>query len=197
MTRRFVSLVILAALAVTACGVSAESQPRALPPEATGALVSPTPVETDSTATRIMALWFVADGSLAQVDRQTDSAVSPQDKIVALEAGPTQAELDAGMRTAVTSVVPDVPLVITADAAGVVVDSGSRWIAVVLSEEFASLPSDEQLFVLGQVVTALTGGTSEAVMFVDSDGTRVGVPLPDGRLVNRPVTAIDYQEMRA
>lgn len=196
MTRRFVSLLIVAALAVTACGVSSESQPRALPPEAAGPLESATPVETDSAATRLMALWFVTDGALTQVDRQTESTVSAQDKIVALEAGPTQVELDAGMRTAVTSVVPDVPLVITADAAGVVVETGRRHIAVVLSEEFASLPSDEQLLVLGQVVTTLADGTLNGVLFVDNDGTPVGVPLPDGRLVNRPVTATDYASMR-
>lgn len=195
MTRKFVSLLIVAALAVSACGVSPESQPRALPPEAGGPVVSPTPVETDSTATRFLALWFVADGKLKQSDRKSDVAVSAQDKIVALEAGPTQEELDAGMRTAVVSVVPDVPLMTTADAAGVAVEIGPRQIAVVLSNEFASLPSEEQLLALGQVVTTLTEGTSDAVLFVANDGIPVGVPLPGGRLVNRPVTASDYQTL--
>ena len=195
MTHRFVSLLVLAAFAVAACGVTPESQPRALPPEAGVPLALPTPVETDLTATRFMALWFVSDGSLVQVDRKTDSAVTEQDKIVALEAGPTQAELDEGMRTAVASVVPDVPLVITADAARVAVETGPRGVAVVLSDEFASLPSEEQLFALGQVVTTLTDGTPEAVRFVGRNGIPVGVPLPDGRLVNRPVTAVDYQTL--
>lgn len=197
MKRRFMGLLAAATLVVAACGVTAESQPRALPPEAVGPLVSATPVETDSTATRFMALWFVADGGLTQVDRKTDSAVTAQDRIVALEAGPTQQELDAGRRTAVVSVVPDVPLVITADAAGIAVETGPGQIAVVLSDEFVNLPSEEQLFVLGQVVLTLADGTSDAVLFVGADGTPVGVPLPDGRLVNRPVTAKDYETLRA
>lgn len=196
MTRRIVSLLVLVAFALAACGVNSESQSRAFPTEVSGPLETPTPVVTDSGTTRIMALWFVADGELTQVDRQTDSAVTAQDKIVALEAGPTQMELDSGMRTAVASVVPDVPLVITADATGVVVVTEPGQIAVVLSDEFASLPSEEQLFVLGQVVTTLTEGTSNAVLFVGNDGAPVGVPLPDGRLANRPVTATDYQTMR-
>jgi hypothetical protein len=115
-----------------------------------------------------------------------------------LEAGPTQAELDAGLRTAVTSVVPDVPLVVTADAVGLNVTlTDPRQIPVVLSEEFGSLPSQEQLLVLGQVVTTLTDGTDQSVLFVSDDGTAVGVPLPDGRLVNRPVTFVDYRELAA
>jgi hypothetical protein len=197
MTRRIVSLLLLTAFAAVGCGVSSETQPRALPPEAVGPLVAATPVETDFGATRIMALWFVADGELTRVDRQTDSAVASQDKIVALEAGPTQEELDSGMRTAVTSVVPDVPLVITAGTAGVGVEAGLGQIPVVLSDEFADLPSEEQLFVLGQVVTTLTDGTTNAVLFVSHDGTPVGVPLPDGRLANRPVTAMDYESLRS
>lgn len=195
MSRRFVSLLVLAAFAATACGVSAESRSRALPPEAGGPLASHAPVEADAAATRFMALWFVADRNLVQVDRRTDSSVTAQDKIDALEAGPTQKELNEGMRTAVTSVVQDVPLVITADAAGVPIPAGPNRIAVVLSEEFASLPGDEQLLALGQVVTTLTAGTSFAVRFVGDDGIPVGVPLADGRLVNRPVDANDYKSM--
>lgn len=183
-------------LVLSACGVPAESEPRALPPEAAGALTSPTPAETDSTATRFMALWFVLDGALKQVDRATVTAVTAEDQVAALEAGPTQVELDAGMRTAVASVVPDVPLVVTADAAAVPVQTQPDQVAVVLSDEFDSLPSQEQLLALGQVVTTLADGATTAVAFVDSDGVSVGVPLPDGRLVNRPVTPGDYRSLR-
>lgn len=197
MRRRAVGVLVVIALGLAGCGVSTESKPRALPPEAAGVRTTQTPAETGSDATRFTALWFVADGDLIPVDRQIESAVTAQDKIVSLEVGPTQEELDAGMRTAVASVVPDVPLVVTADAAGVAVEAGPGQISVVLSDEFASLPSGEQLLALGQVVLTLTGGTSQSVLFVDNNGNAVGVPLPDGRLVNRPVTARDYRTMRS
>ncbi len=189
-------LAVVAVGVLAACGVPAESEPRALPAEAAGALTSPTPAETDSTATRFMALWFVADGQLVQVDRATDTARTPQEKIWALEAGPTQPELNAGMRTAVASVVPDVPLVETAETAQVPVDLPEDQVAVVLSEEFDSLPSQEQLLALGQVVTTLSDSQINSVLFVDSSGVSVGVPLPDGRLANRPVTTLDYASLR-
>ncbi|MCH9816700.1 MAG: hypothetical protein K0U64_09690 [Actinomycetia bacterium] len=190
--------VVFVALAATACGVSVESNPRALPAVATQEIGSPTPVPTESTATRFVPLWFVREGELVPVDRRTDEAMGPQQKLDALEAGPTQVELDAGLRTAVNSVVPDVPLVITAEADGVpVAPSDPRQLPVVVSEEFGSLPSQEQLLVLGQVVITLTDSTDQSVLFVSDDGTPVGVPLPDGRLVNRPVTFVDYRELIA
>jgi hypothetical protein len=197
MRPRFIAMVVVASAAFAACGVSSESRPRDLPLDVVQGLTSPAPAETNASATRFMSLWFVVDGGLVQVDRLTEEAVTPEDKILALEAGPTQPELDVGMRTALTSVVPDVPLVITADAASEPVDIGPEQIAVVLSDEFGSLPSQEQLLALGQVVTTLTGGTVLSVVFVDSDGVSVGVPLPDGRLVNRPVTAKDYRDLRS
>ena len=192
------AVLVIVGLVTSGCGVSAESDPRALPANATGEFGSPTPVPTESTATRFVPLWFVREGELVPVDRRTDAALGAQEKLDALEAGPTQVELDAGLRTAVNSVVPDVPLVITATADGVPVNPADpRQIPVVVSEEFGSLPSQEQLLVLGQVVTTLTDGTDQSVLFVSDNGTPVGVPLPDGRLVNRPVTFIDYRELIA
>ena len=65
-----------------------------------------------------------------------------------------------------------------------------------LTEEFNSLPSQEQLLVLGQVVLTLATDPDHSVLFVDSTGTPLGVPLPDGRLVNRAVSARDFRTLQ-
>lgn len=182
-------------LLLGACGVSSESTPRALPSEAQGELQSPEPAQTEAAATRFLALWFVDNAVLVKVDRPVDGPITDEDRLEALEIGPTQSELDLGLRTAVNSVVPDEPLVATAASEGLTVDSPAGQSVVVLNEEFNSLPSQEQLLVLGQVVLTLTGGGDRSVLFVDSTGAPLGVPLPDGRLVNRPVTARDFRTL--
>lgn len=188
---------VLAALAtavLAACGVGPEGEPRALPSEAQEAVAVPLPA-SDSAAGRLVELWFVDDTHLSPVNRKTNEMLTPQDKIQALEAGPTLPELAQGLRTAVTSVVPDVPLVLTADTAGVHVDVQNNQVAVVLSDEFSSLPSQEQIFILGQVVLTLASEPGTTVLFVNDNGTPVGVPLPSGRLSSGPVSASDYASL--
>ena len=168
---RAVLLAFAASLVLAACGVSAESRPRGLPPEAEGVLASPAPAQTESAATRFLALWFVDASELVKVDRPIDGPVTDEDRLAALEVGPTQSELDQGLRTAVNSVVPDAPLVATAASLGLAVPHGPHESVVVINEEFNSLPSQEQLLVLGQVVLTLASSPDHSVLFVDSSGT--------------------------
>ena len=65
-------------------------------------------------------------------------------------------------------------------------------VAIVLQPEFKDLLADEQVLVLGEVVTTVAVGDVQEVIFVDEDGLRLGVPLADGRLRNGPVTPADY-----
>ncbi len=186
----------LVLVVLSACGVSSESDPRALPSEARSKLESPEPARTESAATRFLDLWFVDNAVLVRVDRPVDGPMTAEDKLEALEAGPTQAELDLGLRTAVNSVVPDEPLVATANSLGLTVPHEETQSVVVLTEEFNSLPSQEQLLVLGQVVLTLATDPDHSVLFVDSTGTPLGVPLPDGRFVNRAVSARDFRTLQ-
>ena len=66
-----------------------------------------------------------------------------------------------------------------------------------MSEAFAVLPPAEQVLVLGQVVLTLTDAGAEAVQVTDAAGTPLAVPLPDGRLLDRPATAADYSSLIA
>jgi hypothetical protein len=186
---------ILAVL-LCACGVGPEAKPRSLPSEAAAAIAVPTPAPTGG-AGRLLELWFVDENRLVPVNRKTtQEVITPEDKITSLEAGPTLSEMADGLRTAVTSVVRDVPLVVTAEAVGIPVEvTDTKQVAVVLSDEFASLPSQEQIFILGQVVLTLTTEPGTSVLFVNDTGTPVGVPLPGGRLSSGAVTSSDYASL--
>jgi hypothetical protein len=68
-------------------------------------------------------------------------------------------------------------------------------VTVRLSSAFTALPPTEQVLLLGQVVLSLTGAGQNSVAFADEAGTPVAVPLPDGRLLDVPATARDYNSL--
>jgi len=193
--RRLAFVAVAVMLVLVGCGVGPEAEPRALPSEAAAAVDVPAVVPSGA-AGRLLELWFVKDSRLVPVSRKTSAAViTAEDKIQGLEAGPTVTELAEGLRTAVTAVVPDVPLVATAESSEVPVELVPDQVAVVLSDEFPSLPSQEQILILGQVVLTLTTKPGTSVLFVNDNGIPVGVPLPSGRLSSGAVTSNDYQQL--
>lgn len=185
---------VLGALLVTACGVGAEELPRALPADPAGDQVV-APDEENWRAGVLTELWFAQNEQLVPINRTSDSLLTNEEKLKALEAGPTTTEAAQGLRTALAPVLPDVPLVITAEADGVPIDVPEGQTAVVLNPEFVRLPSQEQLLILGQVVLTLNELPSDSVLFVDDEGSPVGVPLPNGRLTSEPVTIADYAQL--
>ena len=181
------------AVVVSACGIQAEAQPRALPTQAIVPTRSPDPAPSPSPAERVVTLWFTKEGVLVPTQRTARDSVNSQDLIDLLVAGPTADEAAQGLRTAVVSPLTGDPLVETASSAGVEVEEvPATTVPVVLSPDFTELIGDEQVLALGEVVHTLTVGPVESILFVEDDGQRVGVPLPDGRLKVGPVTAEDY-----
>ena len=176
------------------CGIPVEEEPRGLP---TGTATNPPPPTTDATPTEDQAeLWFVREGRLVPVLRAVADPPGSQDLIDLLAAGPTEEEEAAGIRTAVVSVVTGEPLVVTARAAGIepppLQDDQE---AVVLSEEFTEVNAEEQVLVLGEVVTTVAVGPVAEILFVDGTGKPLGVPVADGRLRNGPVNPADYASL--
>lgn len=185
---------LLAAAVLAACGVSAEPAPRQLPPEALAALQGVEPAGNTGPG-RLFELWFVKENSLLAVDRQSEEVPTAEAELSSLAAGPTAEEKELGLRTALVTLAPDSPLALTAESAGLSVPAGDRQTAVVLSDEFSDLPSQEQLLILGQIVLTLAAEPDESVLFVNSTGTPVGVPLPNGRLSSGAVTANNYSSL--
>ncbi len=189
-----VAMVLTAALA--GCGIPMEEEPRPLPTGTVSPSESPTFNTPPEASEDQVTLWFVREGGLIPEPRIAKGPVDSQGLIDMLVAGPTPEEKAVGVRSAVVSVVSGEPLVVTAQKAGVQVSGlPADHVAVVLEPEFKELLSEEQVLVLGQVVTTVAVDGISAVLFVDVDGQRPGVPLANGRLRNGPVTPEDYESL--
>ena len=156
-----------------------------------------------------LRLWFVQDDGLASAesDLPTDS---PAEVILqSLAIGPTAVQVAEGLRTVARDPLTGMPLVSVASSiptpatsppvpasgppsASPTMTAPVATIAVQLAPAFSALPSAEQILLLGQVVLSLTGAGESAVAFIDDAGAPVAVPLPDGRLLDVPATARDY-----
>ena len=182
---------------VTGCGIQPEAQPRLIPPGAQVPVSTPSTAPSPSDEAPVAAsIWLVNAGRIVSQDRDLASTPSSQELLDLLAAGPTEAEADSGNRTAVVSVVTGEPVVVTATATGLQVPDvpGRAW--VVIRDEFYELPGEEQLLVLGQVVTTLATGDVVEVAFLNETGDVPAVPLPDGKVTDGPVTPRDYAGLR-
>ncbi len=133
-------------------------------------------------------LWFAGDAGLVPVLTPVSPAGSAEAIIAGLVAGPPE---NKQLRTVVVDPLTGLPLIsVFLDEPGETTNPGDVNIA--LSPEFAALPPNEQVLVLGQVALSITGEGLGTVAFVDQTGSPVAVPLPDGRLLDRPASISDY-----
>jgi hypothetical protein len=192
-------------LALVSCGVPTQdvAQPLAstviAPPALPAKTPSPTPSQSQTTQASPSAsaeqveLWFVGGAGLVPVLTSVSLTDSAEAIIAGLVAGPPENEQ---LRTVVVDPLTGSPLIsVFLDEPAQTNNPGDVNIA--LSPEFASLPPNEQVLVLGQVVLSIAGGGLGAVAFVDQTGSPVAVPLPDGRLLDRPSTVADYSSLTA
>ncbi len=194
-------------LALISCGVPTQdtAQPLAtevIAPPAIPATPSPSPSvtvgptnspEPSSTVDVLVDLWFAGDTGLVPVPTEVIPPDSDQAILSGLVAGPPENEQ---LRTVVVDPLTGDPLVSVFEGEPAVVAPGAT-VFIALSPEFAALPPNEQVLVLGQVVVSISGAGLGAVEFVDSTGSPVAVPLPDGRLLDRPATTSDYISLAA
>jgi hypothetical protein len=175
--RRLIGL-LLAGLVLAGCGV--HPQGRLEPVETTPSATSPPPVSPPGMAR--VQVYFLRDGRLDPVTRSVSEATVPA-ALAVLVAGPTPAEAESGLRTAVT---PQ-PLR--------VVDLGGATVAIGVTKDFTGVSGNNQLLAVAQVVWTATGAEGvERVRFV-LDGEPIEVPtdrglswLPVGRGAYRSVS---------
>lgn len=189
-------------LALVSCGVPTQdlAQPLAsevIAPPALPATPSPSPSQSEATQPFPSApvtqveLWFAADTGLVPVLTPVIPADDAEAIVAGLVAGPPAADQ---LRTVVVDPLTGAPLIsVFLDAPVETNNPGDVYIA--LSPEFASLPPNEQVLVLGQVVLSISGGGLGSVAFVDQTGSAVAVPRPDGRVLDRPATVADYNSL--
>ncbi|MDM4719266.1 GerMN domain-containing protein [Micromonospora sp. WMMA1363] len=183
MTARAAGAVLLV-LFLAGCGVPTDDRPRAVeaPPG-----VFPTPGATTSTVPTGQvdeALCFVRDDHLVKVVRRIDTPPTVDQQLEHLLAGPSPAERDSGLITALPGAVA---------AAGVRL-AGTRAEIDLPATGDETGRSDEVL-AFGQIVCTLTAHAEvDAVSFI-RDGQPLGVPRADGSLSQVPLVAADYAEL--
>lgn len=204
--QRFGLLAGVLAFALAGCGVPLEESAQALPPEvipppivvpttAPTPTPTPTPIPTVSPSllpsVEVVDLFFIREDGLVPLASDLPEPVDPQVVLDGLADGPPA---ETGLRSVVVDPLTGTALVSQYLPTGVgFIPSADATIAVASS--FSSLPSAEQVLLLGQVVLSLSSAGSNTVSIVDEAGSPLAVPLPDGRLLDRPATALDYASL--
>jgi hypothetical protein len=192
---RTLAALAAAALAALLAGCGVPLSDRAEP--VAGYQPPPVAESTSTTTTDIAAsgprLWYVSGTLLAPQSSQVPGGGSPADLLAQLAVPPE----DSQLATLVIDPLGGVPLVVTpppvlSPTEPLLTDA----VYVGVSDTFAQLASADQVLLIGQVVLTLTdpglAAPSTSVVFVGSDGVELSVPLPDGRLIDRPVVRTDY-----
>jgi hypothetical protein len=138
-------------------------------------------------------LWFAGGDGLMPLITLVAPIDDAEAIVAGLVAGPPENE---DLRTVVVDPFTGSPL-ISVFLDEPVETNNPGDVNIALSPEFASLPPNEQVLVLGQVVLSISGAGLGTVAFVDQTGSPVAVPLPDGRLLDRPSTVADYSSLIA
>ncbi len=201
----------MALLTISACGVQLQAEAIPVPANVIPSPLkipvpdtSQPPATTEQSSSRLR-IWFVQDDGLAAVESLLPTGSEPDLIVQSLVVGPTPTQADDGLRTVAADPLTGIPFVSVdpsiAEANPTAAASASssaaappdpESVTVRLSSAFTSLPPGEQVLLLGQVVLSLTGAGARAVTFTDEAGAVLAVPLPDGRLLDGPVTARDY-----
>lgn len=174
------ALALLCGLVLMAgCGVEPQSSPQPL------TLPSPQlsqPGQRSGDVGIELTVYFVRGAALAPAQRRVD-LLSPAASLDALIAGPTRAEVIAGLRTALA------PQALTVDVG---LPGGITSVAV--TTEFTGVTGANQLLAVAQVVWTLTGveGTQQVRFLLD--GAPVEVPTDTG-LTDAPVGRDDFDSV--
>ncbi len=201
-------------LVVAGCGVPLEDSAQALPPEvipppvvaptqSPSASPSPTsgsgssqaatttPLPTESPAVELVDWYFIREDGLVPLASDVAVPTDAQTVLDGLAAGPP---VETGLRSVVVDPLTGTALVsVFAPTGDTELPTASVTIAV--ANAFSSLPPTEQVLLLGQVVLSLSSAGFTTVSVVDAAGAPLAVPLPDGRLLDRPATALDYASL--
>ena len=180
--------VLAAALVLVGCGVPLQDEPAPIEPQAIPSrLQSPgVPTATLSAARTTVQVNFVRKDRLVSLAREVPGSDVLDGVIQALTAGPTASEQADGITSALP---PGIALT-------VVVVQGTT-VGLELSGETDGRSPTENVLAVGQIVLSVTAlETVDEVTFW-RDGSPVEALLADGALTTAPLTAADYEALRA
>ena len=126
-------------------------------------------------------VWLVRDELLSATRHRVDPPVTPRLALEELLAGPTSAEQNRSLRTA----IPDASAVVSVEVSGGVASVG-------LASSFSEIPASDQVLAVGQIVLTLTDlrGIGRVRFLVDD--AQIAVPLPTGDATEDSVSRDDY-----
>lgn len=193
--RRRAGFVGLLLLALTACGVPIENSAAPIPE---GALASLPTLSASTSSAREALLWFVRDNGLVAVKLELAEPPTATGILQALATSPPTQVAGRGLRTIAGDPLTGTPLVTVSPPVDGENASGAprtESVSVQITSAFTALPGTEQMLLLGQVVLSLTSAGWPSVTMTDESGATVAVPLPNGRLLDRPALARDYTSL--
>lgn len=180
--RRALPAVLLLCLLLAGCGVPVDSGPRDLdhPGPAYGSS-GPAPDEFGPANER---LYLIRDGRLVRVLRRVPSARTTEQMVQDLVAGPTRAEQEDGLTSALTTMNVGATTIVQRRASVEVdetTDQGAR--------------SDEMLAYAQIVCTLTSQGAEVGTVSFTRDNKPLAVPRGDGSLSTDPLTIADYADL--
>jgi spore germination protein GerM len=192
MTFGRVRSVVVAAVvvaSVASCGVSAERGAiRTSDGDVPFNLLAPDPTTTTSTSTTVaeavteaVTVYLVGEERLVAVGRRLRRPVDLAELLAAVTSGPTEQEAAEGMRSA-----------LPAEESVLGVTLGGGVATVELSSRFSSVPVDDQLLALAQIVYTVTTRPGVGRVSFTLEGAPVEVPRGDGSLTSDSVARDDY-----
>jgi hypothetical protein len=183
--RTVVAAVALSLVAATSgCGVSVQQEAQSLP---AGALPTVAPTPMPSPTAKEDTIFFVSGRGLEGV-REPVSDHSALGVMAALGAGPP-IERQADLRTLLLDPLTGAAMLT------VVSQSPSGRVVLARSDAFTLLPANDQVLLVGQVVTSLAEVGLTSVIITDEAGLPIPLVLPDGRVLEGPATAADYDAL--
>ncbi|MEU8004380.1 GerMN domain-containing protein [Catellatospora sp. NPDC049111] len=185
MLRSALVLPSLLVLLAAGCGVPVEDTPRVIEVGTPSRAATGAPSAAAS-GPAAESLYLIRDGSLVPVQRRLAAEPDPQRLLGDLLAGPTEAEQDRGLGTALggRDVVASVRLI----------DGVAH---VELPAGIENTGRNDDVLAFGQIVCTLTSRRDVTGVVFTRQGARIGVPLPDASLSQDPLRAADYAALIA
>ena len=176
---------IIIAIAVLACGVATDPDPRPYDDDvkaAVAAALTPPPTAAPVESGLLVDLYFISGERLVGITRTVRD--DPGAVVRALIDGPGATGINLDLRTA----IPPGTQVRTV----LVTDGTAR---VDLSADFTGVGGQEEIFAVAQIVITLTSLPQVDGVKFAIDGADVAVPTGDGSVADSPLTPRDYQSL--
>jgi hypothetical protein len=166
------------------CGVATQDQAQPLP---SGAFPVADPGQTSDQTALETELFFVSGPGLEPVSEAITNRTA-RGVLAALHAGPP-ADRSNDLRTLINEPLEGTQMlsVTSVEAGGLVI--------LARTDDFTLLPAQDQILLVGQVVSSLDDIGLTEVLITDPDGMPVPLALPDGRVLEGPARAEDYESL--